>query len=104
MDMVAQLVAPFNEEEYLAGLQTPVFFGSALYNFGVKEVLDMITDFAPAPRPRKIKLFPYGPEADESVIAPSHEKFSGFVFKIQANMDKKHRDRIAFMRVCSGVF
>lgn len=102
--MVDELIEPFNEELYLEGIQTPVFFGSALYNFGVKEVLDMITDFAPTPRPRMAKNFPYDTTADEILIDPSNEKFSGFIFKIQANMDKKHRDRIAFMRVCSGVF
>ncbi|MBD64343.1 MAG: peptide chain release factor 3 [Halobacteriovoraceae bacterium] len=103
--MVEELIPPFNMEEYLAGIQTPVFFGSALYNFGVKEVLDMITDNAPGPRPRKAKLEPFDADSDEVVIDPqSDKKFSGFVFKIQANMDKKHRDRIAFMRICSGKF
>ena len=104
MMMVEELISAFNHEEYLAGIQTPVFFGSALYNFGVKEVLDMITNFAPAPRPRKVKYEPYDTNAEEGIIEPKHGKFSGFIFKIQANMDKKHRDRIAFMRVCSGVF
>lgn len=102
--MVEELVPKFNEEEYLAGIQTPVFFGSALYNFGVKEVLDMITNWAPAPKQREVKLAPYDVEAEKKTIEPSHKKFSGFIFKIQANMDKKHRDRIAFMRVCSGIF
>lgn len=102
--MVEELIEPFNEELYLEGIQTPVFFGSALFNFGVKEVLDMITNFAPAPKKRKVKLAPYDVEAEEDIITPKHSKFSGFIFKIQANMDKKHRDRIAFMRVCSGVF
>lgn len=102
--MVEELIEPFNQEMYLEGIQTPVFFGSALYNFGVKEVLDMITTEAPGPKPRKVKLAPYDLEAKTETIEPAHKKFSGFIFKIQANMDKKHRDRIAFMRVCSGVF
>jgi len=102
--MVEELIPSFSEEEYLAGIQTPVFFGSALYNFGVKEVLDMITNNAPAPRPRKALLPPYDSTSDTTTIDPVHKKFSGFIFKIQANMDKKHRDRIAFMRVCSGRF
>jgi len=102
--MATELIEPFSEELYLEGIQTPVFFGSALYNFGVKEVLDMITNHAPTPRKRVAKLAPYDVNSDTRVIEPEHKKFSGFIFKIQANMDKKHRDRIAFMRVCSGVF
>lgn len=104
LDMVEGLIPPFNKEEYLAGIQTPVFFGTALYNFGVKEVLDMICDYAPTPKSRVAKLPPYDSSAETREVTPSENKFSGFVFKIQANMDKKHRDRIAFMRVCSGVF
>lgn len=105
LQMANELIPPFKIDEYLAGIQTPVFFGSALYNFGVKEVLDMITTNAPGPRPRKAKLMPYGPDADEIILDPAKDKkFSGFVFKIQANMDKKHRDRIAFLRVCTGKF
>jgi peptide chain release factor 3 len=102
--MAEELIEPFSHDMYLEGIQTPVFFGSALFNFGVKEVLDMITDYAPAPRARVVKLKPYDTDSEEKVIDPSDKKFSGFIFKIQANMDKKHRDRIAFMRVCSGVF
>lgn len=104
LQMVQELIAPFDKDEYLAGKQTPVFFGSALYNFGVKEVLDMITSHAPAPKKREVKLSPFDSSAPTKVIEPFDDKFSGFVFKIQANMDKKHRDRIAFMRVCSGIF
>lgn len=104
LQLVSELIEPFNEELYLEGIQTPVFFGSALYNFGVKEVLDMITTYAPAPKARNAKLKPYDIDAETIEIRPDHQKFSGFIFKIQANMDKKHRDRIAFMRVCSGVF
>ncbi|MEO5573127.1 MAG: peptide chain release factor 3 [Gammaproteobacteria bacterium] len=85
----------FDLQAFLAGELTPVFFGSAMNNFGVQELLDMFVQYAPPPQPgntttRKV-------QADE-------EKFSGFVFKIQANMDPAHRDRIAFMRVCSGSY
>jgi peptide chain release factor 3 len=85
----------FEREAYLSGKQTPVFFGSALNDFGVKEVLDALVDYAPAPLPRP---------AVERTVQPTEEKFSGMVFKIQANMDPGHRDRIAFVRVCAGRF
>ncbi|OOZ41416.1 peptide chain release factor 3 [Solemya pervernicosa gill symbiont] len=85
----------FDLEAYLRGDLTPVLFGSAINNFGVQEILDALVDNAPAPLAR--------PTADREV-APDEEKFSGFVFKIQANMDPQHRDRVAFMRVCSGHF
>ncbi|MFZ5614202.1 MAG: peptide chain release factor 3 [Pseudomonadota bacterium] len=80
---------------FLAGKQTPVFFGSAINNFGVREVLNALVDWAPGPQPR---------DATARLVDPAEEKFSGFVFKIQANMDPAHRDRIAFLRVCSGRF
>lgn len=83
----------FSQEDYLAGRQTPVFFGTALGNFGVREMLDAFVDWAPPP---------LGRQADIRRVEPVEETFTGFVFKIQANMDPKHRDRIAFMRVCSG--
>jgi len=83
----------FKLEAYLAGKQTPVFFGSAINNFGVLELLDAFAEFAPRPQPR---------QARERVVAAEEETFSGFVFKIQANMDPAHRDRIAFLRICSG--
>lgn len=83
----------FDKEAFLAGKLTPVFFGSALNNFGVRELLDAFADFAPAPQ---------GRETLSRSVNPLEEKFSGFVFKIQANMDPAHRDRIAFLRVCSG--
>jgi peptide chain release factor 3 len=86
---------PFGMANYLRGSQTPVFFGSALNNFGVKELLDAIIAMAPAPGVR--------PTATREV-SPFEEPFSGFVFKIQANMDPAHRDRIAFLRICSGKF
>jgi peptide chain release factor 3 len=82
-------------DEYLAGHQAPVFFGSALNNFGVRELLDCFVDIAPAP-----KRF----DAEERIVNPDEPKMSGFIFKIHANMDPNHRDRIAFLRVCSGEF
>ncbi len=86
---------PFDQDEYLRANQTPVFFGSAINNFGVQEMLDAFVELAPAPGPR---------ETTERMVAPEEEPFSGFVFKIQANMDPAHRDRIAFLRICSGKF
>ena len=86
---------PFDRAEYLKGNQTPVFFGSAINNFGVEELLDALVDLAPAPGPRQTQSREVGPEEDA---------FSGFVFKVQANMDPAHRDRIAFLRICSGRF
>ncbi|WP_459722749.1 peptide chain release factor 3 [Sideroxyarcus sp. TK5] len=86
---------PFDIQAFLAGKQTPVFFGSAINNFGVREILNALLDWAPAPRERDATL---------RKVDPSEQKFSGFVFKIQANMDANHRDRIAFLRVCSGHF
>ncbi|MDF1762254.1 MAG: peptide chain release factor 3 [Oleibacter sp.] len=85
----------FNLQEYLDGQLTPVFFGTALANFGVREMLNYFVEWAPAPLPR---------ETDKGLIAPKDTVFSGFIFKIQANMDPKHRDRIAFMRICSGTY
>lgn len=82
-------------EDYLAGRQSPVFFGSALSNFGVKELLDEFVQHAPRPKPR---------ETEQRIVQPDEEQFTGFVFKIQANMDPGHRDRIAFMRICSGEY
>lgn len=85
----------FNLDDYLAGTLTPVYFGSAINNFGIKELLDDFAMYAPAPRHR---------ESLERTVEPSENRFSGFVFKIQANMDPKHRDRIAFLRICSGSY
>ena len=85
----------FDHDEYLKGQLTPVFFGSAINNFGIKSLLDDFAQYAPGPQNR--------PAISRSV-EPSEKNFSGFVFKIQANMDPKHRDRVAFMRVCSGEF
>ncbi|MGV3654679.1 MAG: peptide chain release factor 3 [Noviherbaspirillum sp.] len=86
---------PFDLEAFLAGRQTPVFFGSAINNFGVREILNALLDWAQPPRPR---------DATVREVSPMEQPFSGFVFKIQANMDPAHRDRIAFLRVCSGRF
>jgi len=86
---------PFNLEEFLAGELTPVFFGSAINNFGVREILNALLDWAQPPR---------GRDATVRTVEPTETPFSGFVFKIQANMDPAHRDRIAFLRVCSGRF
>ncbi len=85
--------APFALDEFLAGRQTPVFFGSGINNFGVQEILQALIDWAPPPQPR---------DAGARMVEPTEPAFSGFVFKIQANMDPRHRDRIAFFRVCSG--
>jgi len=85
--------ASFDLQEFLQGQQTPVFFGSGINNFGVREVLHALVEWAPSPLPR---------ETDVRMVEPTEPAFSGFVFKIQANMDPNHRDRIAFLRVCSG--
>src|SRR5262249_42713073 len=87
--------APFDHARVLSGDLTPVFFGSAVNNFGVQLLLDSFLQWAPDPQPRF---------AGGQMIAPDHDRFSGFIFKIQANMDPKHRDRLAFVRVCSGRF
>ena len=85
----------FDINEFLAGRLTPVYFGSAINNFGVRELLDALVEFAPPPPARKTLT---------RTVEPDEEKFSGFVFKIQANMDPSHRDRIAFLRICSGKY
>ena len=95
IDLVRHAAHPFDRAEFLAARQTPVFFGSAINNFGVREVLDALVDLAPAPEPR---------QSLSRVVRPDEAEFSGVVFKIQANMDPAHRDRIAFLRVCSGRF
>lgn len=86
---------PFDLQAYLEGVQTPVFFGSAVNNFGVKELLENFVRYAPPPRKRT---------AETRVVSPEEREFSGVVFKNQANMDPEHRDRIAFLRICSGTF
>jgi peptide chain release factor 3 len=95
IDLVQGAAAPFEHAAFLAGEQTPMFFGSAINNFGVREVLDALVELAPPPTPRP---------AMQRVVEPQESKFSGVVFKIQANMDPAHRDRIAFVRVASGHF
>jgi peptide chain release factor 3 len=95
IELVRAATPEFSRDAFLAGEQTPVFFGSAINNFGVREVLDALVDIAPPPQPR-IAL--QGP------VQPNSERFSGVVFKIQANMDPAHRDRVVFVRVCSGRF
>jgi len=97
----------FDRAAYLAGKQTPVFFGSAVNNFGVQSLLDAVVDLSPPPQPRTAIVGGAAtPAADkvERLVQPDEEKFSGFVFKIQANMDPAHRDRIAFLRICSGKY
>ena len=95
IELVQGATHQWDKESYLAGTMTPVFFGTALGNFGVREMMHDFVDWAPAPSHRATETRDV--QADE-------EKFSGFVFKIQANMDPKHRDRIAFMRICSGKY
>ncbi|MGI1678737.1 MAG: peptide chain release factor 3 [Cellvibrionaceae bacterium] len=95
IELVKGATHQFDRDAYLAGKQTPVFFGTALGNFGVREMLDGFVEWAPSPIAR---------DTNERSVDPKEEKFSGFIFKIQANMDPKHRDRIAFMRVCSGKY
>lgn len=95
LDLVKGASHAFDLDAYLAGKQTPVFFGSGVNNFGVQPLLDFFVEHAPSPQPRA---------TTGRVIAPQESKLTGFVFKIQANMDPQHRDRVAFMRVCSGRF
>ncbi len=95
LEMVEGVYPGFDHEQYLAGDLAPVFFGSALYNFGVKELLDTFVRLAPSPRPKK---------AEERLVHPEEESFTGFVFKIHANIDPNHRSRIAFVKICSGMF
>jgi len=95
VEMVRGLCPPFDHQAYLEGSMTPVFFGSAVNNFGVRELLDGLAKYAPSPRPQI---------TDKRTVDPFETKVTGVVFKIQANMDPKHRDRIAFMRINSGHF
>ena len=93
VELIREASSPFDKELFLAGMQTPVFFGSGINNFGVEDVLRALIDWAPPPQPR---------QAGIRIVQPAEPAFTGFVFKIQANMDPKHRDRIAFVRICSG--
>jgi len=95
IELIEGAVSPFEMKHFLKGSQTPVFFGSAVNNFGVQEMLDAFVEMAPAPGPRA---------AVSREVSPYEESFSGFAFKIQANMNPAHRDRIAFVRICSGRF
>ncbi|HHG84275.1 MAG TPA: peptide chain release factor 3 [Bacteroidetes bacterium] len=95
VELVEGVYDEFDREAYKAGKLAPVFFGSALYNFGVKELLEAFIGIAPMPGPRP---------SDQGEIDPFNKEFSGFVFKIHANLDPRHRDRIAFLRICSGKF
>jgi len=95
MELVNEVYPQFNQQEYLEGVLQPVFFGSALNNFGVKELLDCFVEIAPSPRPK---------QADVRLVKPEEDKMTGFVFKIHANMDPKHRDRLAFVKIVSGTF
>lgn len=95
IELIAGATPEFVQEAFLAGRQTPVFFGSAINNFGVREILDALVDLAPSPESR---------HAMQREVLPGEKNFSGVVFKIQANMNPAHRDRIAFLRICSGQF
>ncbi|MFO0445307.1 MAG: EF-Tu/IF-2/RF-3 family GTPase, partial [Betaproteobacteria bacterium] len=95
IELVREAAPAFDEAEFLAGRQTPMFFGSAVNNFGVQEVLDALVELAPQPGAKP---------AIQRTVQPTEPKFTGVVFKIQANMDPAHRDRIAFVRVASGHF
>ena len=95
LELMRSASLEFSTDKFLAGTQTPVYFGTALYNFGVEKWLDNYLSMAPKPQPR---------ETTNELIQPNEKQFSGFVFKIQANMDPKHRDRIAFLRICSGQY
>ena len=95
LELVDGVYSTFEEEDYRAGVVAPVFFGSALNNFGVQELLNCFVDIAPSPRPTK---------AEERMVMPEEPKFTGFIFKITANIDPNHRSCIAFCKVCSGKF
>jgi peptide chain release factor 3 len=95
IELIDEVYPDFNRDEYLKGDLQPVFFGSALNNFGVKELLDAFIEIAPSPQPKK---------AEERLVDSKEKTMTGFVFKIHANMDPKHRDRLAFIKIVSGVF
>ncbi|GGH02926.1 peptide chain release factor 3 [Polaribacter pacificus] len=95
LELIDEVYPKFNHQEYLEGKLQPVFFGSALNNFGVKELLDAFIEIAPTPQPKK---------AEERLVDSKEKTMTGFVFKIHANMDPKHRDRLAFIKIVSGVF
>jgi peptide chain release factor 3 len=103
MELATGASPAWNHEEFLAGKQTPVFFGSGVNNFGVMEVLDALVDLAPSPQPRTSSAI-VNRQPQIKVIQPEESAFSGVVFKVQANMDPAHRDRIAFVRMASGKY
>jgi len=95
IELIVGTSTPFDLDDFLAGKQTPVFFGSAINNFGIQNLLDGFIEYAPTPQSR---------ESDMRTVSPYESKLSGFIFKIQANMDPKHHDRLAFMRIVSGQY
>ncbi|WP_443901332.1 peptide chain release factor 3 [Odoribacter laneus] len=95
LELIQGVYPTLEQNDYLNAEVAPVFFGSALNNFGIKELLDCFIELAPSPLPR---------ETEERIVKADEDKFTGFVFKIHANMDPNHRDRIAFVKVCSGIF
>jgi len=95
IELISGTTNPFDINDFLEGRQTPVFFGSAINNFGIENLLDGFIQYAPTPQ---------GRESDSRIVLPEETKLSGFVFKIQANMDPKHHDRLAFMRIVSGEY
>jgi peptide chain release factor 3 len=95
IELISEVYPEFDREQYLSGKLQPVFFGSALNNFGVRELLDCFIEIAPTPQPK---------DSDTRLVDSNEKKFSGFVFKIHANMDPKHRDRLAFIKIVSGTF
>ena len=103
MELAVGASAAWNHDEFLAGNLTPVFFGSGVNNFGVMEVLDAVVDMSPPPGPR-ISTLQVNKQPVVKTVQPEDEGFSGVVFKVQANMDANHRDRIAFVRVASGKY
>jgi peptide chain release factor 3 len=96
LNLIHTAGTPFIADDYLSGRQTPVFFGSALANFGLEPFLRALIELAPCPQPRQSE--------DGEIVTPTDPRFTAYVFKIQANMDPRHRDRIAFLRLCSGRF
>ncbi len=95
MELIMGVYESFDREAYLAGELSPVFFGSAVNNFGIKDLLDLFVEIAPSPKPRS---------TDTREVKAEEDKFTGFIFKIHANIDPRHRDRVAFLRICSGKF
>ena len=95
IEMARELLPKLNQQALLDGTMTPIWFGSAINSFGVQELMQGIVNFGPEPQPQK---------AEPRQISPNEKKVTGFVFKVQANMDPKHRDRVAFLRVASGHF